>query len=229
MKVCKRCQVEQPHTEFGKNARYADRLWPYCKTCDKARTAAYRAANPEKVADTQARSLAKHREARNCRKRARRAANPEATQAERKVAYAKHRDRELATMQAWKLANRDHMRQQRSARYRADPDAARDRRNTYNRNNRGVARAWRMARIASKLKATPGWSDKAEIGMMYAVAVRVSACLGIPHEVDHVVPLQGAIGRQRAVSGLHVGYNLRVVAMPVNRIKSNTQWPDMPV
>ena len=228
MKRCNRCGLDHPHTEFSKNKRYADGLWPYCKPCDRQRVAAWRQANPEKAKETTQRSTAKHRDAINTRKRVRRAANPERTKQERKASYAKYRNRELETMRAWKAAHREQMRAQQRSRYWADPEFYRARQNGYNRLNAGKARAWRMARIARQKRATPAWCDQVAVQVLYDVAARVTMCTGIPHEVDHIVPLRGAIGRRRVVSGLHVEHNLRVVPRTVNRSKSNIQWPHMP-
>jgi hypothetical protein len=50
---------------------------------------------------------------------------------------------------------------------------------------------------------------------MYEQAQKLTEATGIPHEVDHVIPLQG-----RLVSGLHVKENLRVVTRHENRTKS---------
>jgi hypothetical protein len=166
-------------------------------------------------------SKLRNRDAINARKRTCRAANPEATKAERKRSYAARRDVEILKMREYKAANNARIRAQARERYHTDIDAARTRQNAYLDANRGKARAWRMKRIAQQLSATPRWADMRAIEMIYAVAARVSSCMGIPHEVDHVVPLQGAIGRRRVVSGLHVEYNLRVVSRSANRMKSN--------
>lgn len=62
--------------------------------------------------------------------------------------------------------------------------------------------------------ATPLWANKGAIRETYREAARRSLETGIPHEVDHIVPLRG-----RNVSGLHVEFNLRVVPKAVNRAK----------
>jgi 5-methylcytosine-specific restriction endonuclease McrA len=45
-KICSKCQIEKPVSEFGKKK---DGLQSLCKICDKKRAAEYRKANPEKV------------------------------------------------------------------------------------------------------------------------------------------------------------------------------------
>jgi len=72
------------------------------------------------------------------------------------------------------------------------------------------------ARKAESLKRTPVWADKEAIKEFYEAARRRSKETGVPHEVDHVIPLQGDL-----VSGLHVQNNLRVVPAVVNQHKHN--------
>lgn len=70
-------------------------------------------------------------------------------------------------------------------------------------------------------KATPKWANRTAIKAVYAQCLRVTQSTGIPHEVDHIVPLRGEL-----VSGLHVHWNLRVIQAKVNRDKSNQMVPD---
>lgn len=75
------------------------------------------------------------------------------------------------------------------------------------------------ARNAAKVNATPRWltaDHHAEIARIYAACRRVTDETGIPHEVDHIVPLRGA-----DVCGLHAPWNLRVITAEANRRKSN--------
>jgi 5-methylcytosine-specific restriction endonuclease McrA len=70
-----------------------------------------------------------------------------------------------------------------------------------------------------KNKAQPDWlteEDNRNITAIYSMSKRLSCCLGIPHEVDHIIPLNGA-----GVCGLHVPWNLAAIPAPINRSKSN--------
>lgn len=77
-------------------------------------------------------------------------------------------------------------------------------------------------RRADLLQRTPLWSDATAIEKIYAEAVRLSIETGIPHDVDHVIPLKGKL-----VSGLHVANNLRPVHASINRRKHNQFDPEL--
>lgn len=62
----------------------------------------------------------------------------------------------------------------------------------------------------------PPWTDLQALQAVYAEAARLTEATGIPHEVDHVVPL-----RHPQVCGLHVPWNLEVKTMEANRSKHN--------
>jgi hypothetical protein len=71
-------------------------------------------------------------------------------------------------------------------------------------------------RRAAKLKRTPPWSDLDAMRAIYAEAARLTAETGVPHHVDHEIPLQG-----RLVSGLHVPGNLQILTGVENSRKRN--------
>lgn len=67
--------------------------------------------------------------------------------------------------------------------------------------------------------ATPKWLTKEqllEIEAFYLKAIELEKETGIPHQVDHIIPIQG-----KEVCGLHVPWNLQVLTQKENRSKSN--------
>lgn len=75
-------------------------------------------------------------------------------------------------------------------------------------------------RRAAKLNRTPPWSDLDAMRAIYAQARRMTVETGIPHHVDHVIPLQGKL-----VSGLHVPNNLQILTGSENSKKRNRYEP----
>lgn len=66
----------------------------------------------------------------------------------------------------------------------------------------------------------PPWANGAAIRAIYAEARRLTKETGIPHHVDHDIPLQGEF-----VTGLHVETNLRVMVGVDNIRKRNRFEP----
>ena len=80
-------------------------------------------------------------------------------------------------------------------------------------------REWTARRRASKLKATPKWLSESQLTAIkckYSLASMFTKCSGVPHAVDHIVPLRG-----KTVCGLHVPWNLQVITVEDNLKKSN--------
>ena len=75
-------------------------------------------------------------------------------------------------------------------------------------------------RHADKLRRTPPWADTKAISAIYEQAQTLTELTGIPHHVDHVIPLRGKL-----VSGLHVETNLRVIPSHENQKKWNKFTP----
>lgn len=118
--------------------------------------------------------------------------------------YEKNKDQRRVTVAAWRESNKDKVREI-------------DRR--WAKSNRVKRYAKTAAYRAARRKAIPSWADRHAILAVYAEAHRLSRETGIPHHVDHVVPLTG-----RTVCGLHVADNLRAVPASVNCRKRNA-WP----
>lgn len=63
----------------------------------------------------------------------------------------------------------------------------------------------------------PKGTDVMTIDYLYQRAAWLSAETGVPHEVDHIIPLNG-----EKVSGLHVMANLQILTRKANHDKGNS-------
>jgi hypothetical protein len=75
--------------------------------------------------------------------------------------------------------------------------------------------AYVVARQKRIKKATPVWANLEEIKQFYVEAQRLTKETGIPHEVDHIIPIKGKL-----VSGLHVPANLQILTEKENQTKN---------
>ena len=121
--------------------------------------------------------------------------------------YADNRDKELARGKKYREDNRDVI----AASYRK-----------YYAENRDKKLAAKNAkRRAAQLEQIPSWSDDDDleaIKKVYENCRLMSILTGIPHEVDHIIPLQG-----EDIRGFHHSTNLAVISADENRSKSN-KW-----
>jgi hypothetical protein len=95
--------------------------------------------------------------------------------------------------------------------------------NRWARENYSKVLARNVKRHADKLQRTPAWltaEDLFAIEMTYMHAQALTELTGIPHEVDHILPLRG-----KFVSGLHVPRNLQVLPAIENQRKTNKWIP----
>jgi hypothetical protein len=86
-------------------------------------------------------------------------------------------------------------------------------------NNPGAVNFLNQKRYAAKLKRTPPWLSQDHLNQIknfYIESAELSKLLGVWHEVDHIVPLQGT-----TVSGLHVPWNLQILTAKENSMKGN--------
>lgn len=93
----------------------------------------------------------------------------------------------------------------------------------YNTRTNAHANVHNANRRAAKLQATPKWASEALILAIYEECQLLSEETGIPHHVDHAVPLISDI-----VCGLHCEDNLQILPALDNLSKGNRHWPDMP-
>lgn len=103
--------------------------------------------------------------------------------------------------------------------YQENKELIKARNRKWRQENPGKVNAITAKRNAAKLERTPKWStelDEFIIQEAYDLACERTQSTGVPHHVDHIIPLQG-----QNVSGLHVGMNLQVITAYENSKKSN--------
>ena len=200
-KTCTNCGVEKPTSGFSKDKKRKDNLQPHCKDCYKV----YRVENAERI------SIKKHEEyLRNMDRYKNRARQWRGDNVEHKKKLDKawredNKERKTAADRAWYEANKD-----RKKAYDQDY------RVEYYPKHKYRWTQQRAKRRAAELKATPPWISMDEIERVYKKCKRVSKKTGVPHEVDHIVPLLG-----EKVCGLHVPWNLQIIPADENRSKGN--------
>ena len=91
----------------------------------------------------------------------------------------------------------------------ANPERKRQMDLEFAEKNKALVTSYKAKRRATLRQAMPSWLTQdqiLQIRAIYAEAKRLSDETGVPHDVDHIVPLAGKI-----VSGLHVPWNLRAI------------------
>lgn len=73
--------------------------------------------------------------------------------------------------------------------------------------------------IRSVILSCPPWADLVELRMLRAWTRVMTIFTGIPHQLDHIVPLNNP-----RVCGLTVPWNLQVVPARVNNAKSGSWY-----
>lgn len=112
----------------------------------------------------------------------------------------------------WYQANRELLAKQNKERRANDPKRYAQYTKKWRLANREKVRYWASKRRAIQAGATKFDGKSILVIQIYVVASRVSKCLGIPHDVDHIVPL--------SLGGAHSIENLQVLPSRLNRKKN---------
>ena len=138
-------------------------------------------------------------------KKAWNAANIEKVKAYSRADFDRNREQKLANLKAWNKANPEKTKAATLAWKLANPER------------------WKMIQVAAgvrdrtkRYQSVPVWADWKEIWKFYYLAKVMTIRTGIPHQVDHIVPING-----KNVCGLHVHWNLQVITATENLKKRN--------
>ena len=145
--------------------------------------------------------------------------------------YENHRDAYIARAEKWRTENAEHYKKKKreyldregtqlAARKRAkkwaeeNPERKKEMDRKFHEENKSYRALSSSRHRARKKNAIPKWlsrEDFEKINQIYNECERISRETGIPHAVDHIVPLWGKV-----VTGLHVPNNLRIITAEEN-------------
>lgn len=197
MRACSKCGIEKPLDEFHVDKSASGGRSQRCKECAKAKARAWNASNKERKRLTNRKWDAENPEKMRASVEKYRSKNHDRYKAMERARSEKNSALAVERVKAWRAKN-------------PELSAARRRAET----------ATRRARIK---RACPSWADLEKIKEIYAQADRLSRETGIPHDVDHIIPIAG-----RRACGLHVHQNLRAIPASINRKKhrKEIEWAD---
>lgn len=132
--------------------------------------------------------------------------NKEMAKERDRLKHIKNRDKRLAKMRDYDLLNKEKKLLYEKNRYTEKREQIKAATKNYRLNNRHMVYAWNNARRCAERRATPSWADFKSIAAVYKSCFAIASESGIPHHVDHIIPLRGKL-----VCGLHVHNNLQVI------------------
>lgn len=187
-RTCRRCGITKDLSEFSKDRKGKDGISSRCKECAAANTRSWSAANRERKSEAARKWREQNRERILARGAEYRRANREVLEEKQKAWRAKNGHVVVARVKKWREENKEHVNAKRRA---------------------------ETARRRARLKlACPRWADHKFIDWIYELAGKYSEMTGIPHDVDHIIPIAG-----KRACGLHVPENLRIIPASENRKK----------
>jgi hypothetical protein len=116
----------------------------------------------------------------------------------------------------WRKNNPEKARLKNKIWAEKNPEKVKEKIRRWGKENKGKKNATTAKRRENIKQATPPWSDLKKIENIYIKAARLSERTGIPHHVDHILPL-----KNKLVCGLHVYWNLRIITAKENLSKGN--------
>ena len=120
----------------------------------------------------------------------------------------------------WNKNNKDKIQKYSKKSYYKHVEKNRNRARAWQKENKARVTANVAKRTALKKQAIPSWANLETIKKIYQEAIVLTKATGVPHEVDHIYPLQS-----KYMCGLHVENNLQILTKKENLSKGNRTWP----
>lgn len=194
IKSCTKCLESKESTEFGKNSSRPTGLMDFCKPCKRSKdTKSYQHRSTNRDDNIKQYNSSRY--------------------LEKRTEILEYNAGVWANMSQ---AQKDRRNAQKRVHYSENKDKYTKWQKTWTVNNRDRVNAAGMKRYSAKKNRTVSWADDSKIAVFYREAQRLTDLTGIPHHVDHIIPLQGEL-----VSGFHHEDNLQVLTQFENISKNN--------
>ena len=131
-----------------------------------------------------------------------------------------NRELHATRVKRWQAANKDKVRTDAKAWATANPEKVKAKHLRHIKKHPEAYTARAVASVARRAKRVPQWLTSDDRWLMreaYFLSKLRTKMFGFVWEVDHIIPLRGAL-----VSGLHVPTNLQVIPKRDNRLKHNS-------
>jgi hypothetical protein len=146
--------------------------------------------------------------------------NPEKHSASMRKWIENNRELHATRVKRWQTANKDKVRADAKAWTTANPDKVKAKALRHIKKHPETYTARGVLSVARRAKRVPKWLTSDDRWLMreaYFLSKLRTKMFGFVWEVDHIIPLRGAL-----VSGLHVPTNLQVIPKRDNRLKHNS-------
>lgn len=221
-KVCTKCGIEKPLSEFYKQRGGKFSVYSICKLCSSKQCKEYRAANRDKLLVKQKEYRENNRELINKKAKQYRKDNIELILKREKKYREENRDLYNYKTKVWRENNKEYVLKYNKRYCKENKDAIAERRKKYYeankdkllkqtkewyKNNKDKRCAYEAKRNALKLKQTPQLTkeEQATINLYY----KLSQAMSENYHIDHVTPLdKGGLHCPDNLQILHVNDNL---------------------
>lgn len=162
-KLCGKCAILKPLSEFNKNKNRPDGLAWECRQCNRARS-------KEKFLE-----------------------NKERYNANNRAHYEGHKEFYKEKAKKWSAENKEKRGEISRQYVKNNPEKRAETSRNNRTQNPGLYAAHYKARQQRKRKAMPAWANEENIKAIYRQCAFVTRITGIKHHVDHYFPLQSSL------------------------------------